>query len=53
MMENFTIEPLKGYGELSFGMPIDDLVEVLGQPTNQEEIESRFSSSYEMQSPSS
>ena len=42
MMENFTIEPLKGYGELSFGMPIDDLVEVLGQPTNQEEIESAY-----------
>ncbi len=42
MMENFTIEPLKGYGELTFGMPIDDLVEVLGQPTNQEEIESAY-----------
>ena len=42
MMENFKIEPLKGYGELQFGMPIDDVVEILGQPTNQEEIESAY-----------
>ena len=42
MMENFKIEPLKGYGELSFGMLIDDVVEVLGQPTNQEEIDSAY-----------
>ena len=42
MMENFKIEPLKGYGELHFGMPIDDVVEILGQPTNQEEIESAY-----------
>ena len=42
MMENFQIEPLKGYGELHFGMPIDDVVELLGQPTNQEEIESAY-----------
>lgn len=42
MMENFKIEPLKGYGELQFGMLIDDVVEVLGQPTNQEEIESAY-----------
>ena len=41
-MENFKIEPLKGYGELQFGMPIDDVVEVLGQPTNQEEIDSAY-----------
>ena len=42
MMENFTIEPLKGYGELPFGMPIDNVVEIMGQPTNQEEIESAY-----------
>ena len=42
MMEIFKIEPLKGYGELQFGMPIDDVVEILGQPTNQEEIESAY-----------
>ena len=42
MMENFKIEPLKGYGELHFGMPIDDVVEILGQPTNQEEIDSAY-----------
>lgn len=42
MMENFKIGPLKGYGELQFGMHIDDVVEILGQPTNQEEIESAY-----------
>ena len=42
MMENFKIEPLKGYGDLQFGMHIDKVVEVLGQPTNQEEIESAY-----------
>ena len=42
MMENFKIEPLQGYGDLQFGMPIDDVVEILGQPTNQEEIESAY-----------
>jgi len=41
-MDNFTIEPLKGYGDLSFGMPIDDVVMVLGQPTVQEEIDSAY-----------
>lgn len=41
-MENFKIEPLKGYGDLSFGMLIDGVVEVLGQPTNQEEIDSAY-----------
>ena len=42
MIENFKIEPLKGYGDIMFGTPIDDVVEVLGQPTNQEEIESAY-----------
>ena len=42
MMENFKIEPLKAYGDLHFGMPIDDVVEIMGQPTNQEEIESAY-----------
>ena len=42
MMDNFKIEPLKGYGDLNFGMLIDDVVEVLGQPTNQEEIDSAY-----------
>lgn len=38
-MENFTIEPLKGYGELAFGMTVDEVVKVLGNPDKQEEIE--------------
>lgn len=42
MMENFKIEPLKGYGDIFFGMQMDDVVELLGQPTNQEEIESAY-----------
>lgn len=41
-MENYTIEPLKGYGEFEFGMSIDDVVESLGQPSNQEEIDSAY-----------
>ena len=42
MMENFKIEPLKAYGDLHIGMTIDDVVEIMGQPTNQEEIESAY-----------
>ena len=42
MMENFLIEPLKGYGDFQFGMSIDEVVESLGQPSNQEEIESAY-----------
>lgn len=42
MMENFVIEPLKGYGDFQFGMSIDEVVESLGQPSNQEEIESAY-----------
>ena len=41
-MENYTIEPLKGYGDFQFGMSIDEVVESLGQPSNQEEIESAY-----------
>lgn len=41
-MENYTIEPLRGYGEFEFGMSIDDVVESLGQPSNQEEIDSAY-----------
>ena len=42
MIENYTIEPLKGYGDFQFGLPIDDVVKSLGQPSNQEEIESAY-----------
>lgn len=41
-MENYIIEPLRGYGEFEFGMSIDDVVESLGQPSNQEEIDSAY-----------
>ena len=37
-MENFVIEPLKGFGEIPFGMPLDDAVKVLGTPNYYEEL---------------
>jgi len=39
MMENFAIEPLKGYGDLEFEMTLDEVVEILGKPDSQEKIE--------------
>lgn len=38
MMKNFTIEPLKGYGEIPFGMTLDDAVKKLGMPDFYEEL---------------
>ena len=38
-MENLIIEPLKGYGDIKFGMSIDEVVHVLGVPSNLEELE--------------
>ncbi len=37
-MKNFIIEPLKGYGEIPFGMPVDDAVRILGNPNYYEEL---------------
>lgn len=37
-MKNFTIEPLKGYGEIPFGMTIDDAVKLLNMPDFYEEL---------------
>ena len=37
-MNNFTIEPLKGYGEIPFGMTLDDAVKLLGNPNYYEEL---------------
>lgn len=37
-MENYVIEPLKGFGELPFGMPLDDAVKLLGMPDFYEEL---------------
>lgn len=39
MMENFSIEPLKGFGDLEFGMSLDEVVKIIGKPDKQEEIE--------------
>lgn len=38
-MENFSIEPLKGYGDLTFDMSLDEVVKTIGKPDKQEEIE--------------
>ena len=38
-MENLIIEPLKGYGDIKFGMSIEEVVNVLGMPSNLEELE--------------
>lgn len=37
-MENYTIEPLKGYGEIPFGMTLDEAVKMLGMPNFYEEL---------------
>ena len=38
MMKDFTIEPLKGYGEIPFGMTLDDAVKLLNMPDFYEEL---------------
>ena len=38
MMKDFTIEPLKGYGEIPFGMTLDEAVKTLGMPDFYEEL---------------
>ena len=37
-MEKFVIEPMKGFGEIPFGMPLDDAMKVLGSPNFYEEV---------------
>ena len=37
-MEKFVIEPLKGFGEIPFGMAMDDAVKKLGNPDFYEEL---------------
>ena len=38
-MKNCEIRPLRGYGEINFGMSINDIVSILGEPTNHEALE--------------
>ncbi|MBO7083551.1 MAG: hypothetical protein J6W30_06875 [Bacteroidales bacterium] len=38
MMKNFVIEPLKGFGEIPFGMSLDEAVKLLGSPNFYEEL---------------
>ena len=38
MMKDFTIMPLKGYGEIPFGMTLDETVKKLGLPDFYEEL---------------
>ena len=37
-MKDFTIKPLKGYGEIPFGMSLDETVKLLGMPEFYEEL---------------
>ena len=37
-MKNFTIEPLKGYGDIPFGMTLDETVKILNMPDFYEEL---------------
>lgn len=37
-MENFIIEPLKGFGQIPFGMSLDEAVRLLGAPNFYEEL---------------
>ena len=37
-MKDFTIMPLKGYGEIPFGMTLDEAVKILGMPDFYEEL---------------
>ena len=38
VMKNFVIEPLKGFGEIPFGMSLDEAVKKLGSPNFYEEV---------------
>ncbi len=38
-MKNLTIEPLKGYGNIKFGMSVEEIIEMFGEPSNHEELE--------------
>ena len=38
MMKDFTIVPLKGYGEIPFGLTLDETVKVLNMPDFYEEL---------------
>ena len=37
-MEKFVIEPMKGFGDIPFGMSLDDAVKILGNPVFYEEV---------------
>lgn len=38
-MNNLTIEPLKGYGDIKFGMSVEEIKNMFGEPSNYEELE--------------
>lgn len=38
-MENFVIEPLKGFGDIKFGMSVDEMLSKYGTPSNHEELD--------------
>lgn len=38
-MRNLTIEPFKGFGDIKFGMSVEEIVEIYGEPSNNEQME--------------
>lgn len=38
-MKNLTIEPFKGFGDIKFGMTVEEIVRLYGEPSNNEQLE--------------
>lgn len=38
-MENLTIEPFKGFGDIKFGMTVEEIIQICGEPSNNEQLE--------------
>lgn len=38
-MKNLAIEPFKGFGDIKFGMSVEEIVQIYGEPSNNEQME--------------
>lgn len=38
-MKNLAIEPFKGYGDIRFGMSVEEIIQIYGEPSNNEQLE--------------
>ena len=38
-MKNLTIEPFKGFGDIKFGMTVEEIIQICGEPSNNEQLE--------------